>query len=341
MKLAVAALIRNEIDIIDPFLRHLDALFDDVLLMDHGSVDGTERVMQQACAGRPGWTFWHLDPVGYHQTAFSQFALGHLLRHTDVDIAMLLDADEFIDVPDRARLHAAFAILTDPDRIGLMHWCDIVPARFDQRMIQPGEPIWRPRAPSRIGKMVIPRIFWQKNGPAAYMGLGNHGLYYDATRVVPTVPVGQILHLPIRSHLQLRGKVLAGALAVMSVADRVPTQAWHWFDLLGRIADDRLRDEDLIGIAAGYSGQRGQVAPPLSWPALAGRGYTRATLDVPFGPPLRAIEAPPAADTARLVASILRRFTVEDPRAKRLVLDGNRLRFVSPAAPSASQGAST
>jgi len=42
MKLAVAALIRNEIDIIGTFLQHIDALFDHVVLMDHGSIDGTD-----------------------------------------------------------------------------------------------------------------------------------------------------------------------------------------------------------------------------------------------------------------------------------------------------------
>ena len=77
MKLAVASLIRNEIDIIGGFLQHLDALFDYALLMDHGSIDGTDRAIAAACARRPGWDMWHVEPVGYHQTAFNGFALRH------------------------------------------------------------------------------------------------------------------------------------------------------------------------------------------------------------------------------------------------------------------------
>src|ERR1700733_3710809 len=108
MKLAVAALVRNEIDIIGAFLQHLDALFDYALLMDHNSIDGTDRAIAAACARRAGWTMWHIDAVGYHQAAFSSMAVAHLMQKTDADVVLLLDADEFINVPDRASLVAAF-----------------------------------------------------------------------------------------------------------------------------------------------------------------------------------------------------------------------------------------
>lgn len=277
MKLAVAALIRNEIDIVEAFLQHLDALFDYVLLMDHGSIDGTDRVMAQACVGRPGWTLWHLDPIGYHQSAFSRFALGHLMRGTDADIVMFLDADEFIAMPDRTTLEASFARLAGPDYIGRLLWRDVVPERLDTHAIRPNEAIWRAPATSNLGKVVITRLFYAAHGREAHLALGNHGLYYLPDVVVPSGIVGEILHLPIRSHPQLTAKVLAGMLSLMAQADRSPAQVVsHWQDILGRIADGTLRDDDLIGFAARYSAHGGQAAQPMSWAGLQAGGFTRA-----------------------------------------------------------------
>lgn len=102
MKLAAVAMVRNETDIIGAFLRHLDALFDYAVLMDHGSTDGTDRAWEAACAQRPGWTMWHLEPVGYHQTTFNAFAMNHVMKTTDADAVIFMEADEFIDTPDPA-----------------------------------------------------------------------------------------------------------------------------------------------------------------------------------------------------------------------------------------------
>jgi hypothetical protein len=249
-------------------------LFDHVLLMDHGPIDGTDRVMEQACAQRPGWTLWRLEPIGYHQTVFNIFALRHLMRHTDADVAIFLDADEFIDVPDRTSLEVALAGLTDPDRIGYMRWRNVVPDRLDTRTISPGEPIWRTPHLSILGKVVIPRRFLARHNQAVTLGVRNHGLYFDPQHMVPVDQVGEILHLPIRSHSQRRSKVLAGAFSVMAQADRLPEQGCHWFDILWRMADGTLHDADVIGIATRYSEQGRQGTQPLSWAELQASGYT-------------------------------------------------------------------
>lgn len=336
MKLAVIALVRNEIDIIGVFLQHLDALFDHVLLMDHGSIDGTDLVMEQTCAGRPGWTMWRLDPVGYHQAAFGAFALQHMMRHTDADIALFLDADEFIDAPDRGTLETALAKLTDPDLVGTLRWRNVVPARLDTRAIGPEEAIWRAPDRSPLGKVVLTRDFCTRHGHEVHLAVGNHGVFYLPDRVVPGIQAGEILHLPIRSHAQLKTKVLAGVFSIMSHANRAPTQGGHWYDILWRIADGTLRDEDIIGIAARYGAPDGQSASPMSWATLQANGFTPTSLRVALGRPSATINAPLSVDVARLVATILRRFTIEDDANCALKLDGTRLRFVPSAIPAPS-----
>ena len=328
MKLAVASLIRNEIDIIGGFLQHLDALFDYALLMDHGSIDGTDRAMAEACARRTGWDMWRIEAVGYHQTAFNGFALRHLFQHTDADVLMFLDADEFINVPNRASLDAALARLTDADRIGELRWRNAVPGRTDTRAISPGEPIWLPPATARLTKVVIPRQFCVRHGAHVHISLGNHFLYYLPANRVPADHVGEILHLPIRSHTQLRSKVLAGVVSVMAQVQRRPAQCWHWFDILDRIAAGSLRDDDLIGIAAHYSEQGIQGTAPVSWAELPDNGFNLTALNVAFGRPLPPLDEPLAMDPVRLIASVVRRFQMEDLDNGDLVLEADRLRFV-------------
>ena len=327
MRLAVVAMIRNEADIVATFLQHLDALFDYALLMDHGSTDGTDHVLAAACAHRPGWTLWHLEPVGYHQTTFNTFALSHVMQNTDADLVLFLDADEFIETRDRPALEAAFAGLTDPDRVGLLRWRNAVPDRLDTRILQPGEAIWRAPGGSPFGKVVIPRCFFLRHGHEANLAIGNHALFYTPEHLVPAEDVGDLLHLPVRSHAQIKSKVLAGVFSVMAQAVRQQVQARHWFDIMDRLADDALRDEDLIGIAVRY-GDEGGLGKPVSRDELVTSGYTMVPLAVPFGRKFAGIDGLAPIDPVRLVASILRRYQVENVQTSEIVLEGNRVRFV-------------
>jgi hypothetical protein len=325
MKLAVVALIRNEIDIIDAFLQHLDALFDYALLMDHQSIDGTGEAIAAACARHPGWTMWHVDAVGYHQTTFSSFALAYLMQSTDADVVLFLDADEFINVPDRVSLVAALGRLTDPDCVGLLGWLNAVPARLDTRALGTDEAIWLPAKAGVLGKVVIPRAFHARHGKETFLGLGNHALTDGAQGSVPAIDVGQIVHLPIRSYSQIKSKVLAGVFSVMMKAPPQPLQCWHWYDILYRIGDGMLRDDDVIGMIVHYGVQGSQSSKPVARGDLPGIGYSRSRLDVAFGRPLPAATGSLSMDPTQLVATILRRFQLEDMQTHRLVLQGDRL----------------
>ena len=245
MKLAVAALVRNEIDIIGAFLQHLDALFDYALLMDHGSIDGTDRADRRRLRA-PG----RLDDVAYRCRGLPPERVQQL-RARPSDAKHRCRCRHACSTPTSSstcRTAPAWsprsARLTDPDSVGSLSWLNAVPARLDTRTISPGEAIWLPAAARRLGKAAIPRVFYARHGDEARLGLGNHALYYEPERVVPSVPVGQIVHLPIRSYSQIKSKVLAGVFAVMMQAPPQPLQCWHWYDILYRIGAGTLHDAD-------------------------------------------------------------------------------------------------
>lgn len=328
MKLAVAALIRNESDIIGAFLQHLDALFDYAILMDHGSIDGSGRAIAAACARRPGWTLWHIDAVGFHQVSLTSYALTHLMQHTDADAVVLLDADEFIDVPDRSSLVAALSQLTDPDSVGILRWLNAVPARLDTRTIDPGEAIWLPTGPAHLGKIVIPRAFYLRHVNEFRLALGNHAVYYEPRQTVPALDVGRIVHLPIRSYTQIKSKVLAGVFAIMMQAPPQPLAGWHWHEILYRIGDGTLQDADLIGMAVHYSVQGSQTSKPIAWADLTASGFHAASLNFAFGQPHPPVATTLSIDPTQLVATILRKFQLENTQTHRLALHGDRLGLV-------------
>jgi hypothetical protein len=334
MKLAVVAMLRNETDIVGMFLQHLDALFDYAVLMDHGSSDGTDRALAAACAARPGWTMWHLEPFGYHQTTFNTFALRALVEHTDADWVMFLDADEFIQIADRAAFEAALSTVTNPDHVAHLRWRNAVPDRLDPRALVPGEPIWLPPDDSPFGKVAIPRAFLRRHGQEANLAIGNHGLYYTPEDLVPSDDIGDLIHLPVRSSAQIRTKIVAGVFSIMAQAVRERVQGKHWFSIMDRMADGTLRDEDLIGIATRY-GEDGSTHQPISRDELRAKGFELAPLTVPFGRDFVGRADPTWIDPVQLIATILRHYRVEDAQNNELeVVEGNRVRFVPKQPPA-------
>ena len=75
MKLAAISMIRDEADIVASFLRHLDAMFDIVILLDQRSSDGSTVVMKAACGQRADWRYYLCDFAGRHQKEMINFIM--------------------------------------------------------------------------------------------------------------------------------------------------------------------------------------------------------------------------------------------------------------------------
>ncbi len=251
MRLAVFTVLRNEADIAPAFLAHLGALFDHALLMDHGSSDGTAALLASACGRHPGWRHWTVDLAGNHQQAIANFAWRWLLEHTDADIVVPLDADEFIDVPDRATLEARFAGLAASNLAGSFQWRNCVPAgpanplTFDT-------PLLAADAPSPFAKVAIPRALALAM-PDLVLGKGAHVLRRAASQQPEYRKCGAVLHLPLRSEAQLCRKVVDGVMGNLSRSHRPPGQSAHLFELLGQIADGTIDHARLQQLALRYA----------------------------------------------------------------------------------------
>ncbi len=251
MRLAVFATLRNEADVAPAFLAHLGALFDHAVLMDHGSSDGTAALLAAACQRHPGWRHWTVELTGNHQQAVANFAWRWLIEHTDADVVVPLDADEFIDVPDRATLEARLAGLDAPNVAGSFRWRNCVPVK-PANPLTFDTPLLAADAPSPFAKVVIPRAL-ALAAPDLVLGKGAHVLRSAMTQQPEYRKCGAVLHLPVRSEAQFCRKVVDGVLGNLSRSQRPVGQSAHLFELLGHIADGTLDHARLQQLALRYA----------------------------------------------------------------------------------------
>lgn len=232
MILAVTAMVRDEVDVIDAWvLHHLDQGVDVLLVTDNGSTDGTTDVLQRhADAGR-----LHLfhDPVHRKQqgTVVTQMARRAATKH-GADWVINADADEFLVPVDRStRLVDAFEMIdvaiqsfTVPV-VNLVGPLALDGAGFDRL-------IWRDeRTPAelrRAGLLAHPTPNAVHVASAdVVVAQGNHIVSLESLGTPPSEAALEVLHLPWRSWRQIRHKVDITGAGYEASPDLVPSPNHH------------------------------------------------------------------------------------------------------------------
>jgi hypothetical protein len=332
MRTAIFAVVRNEADILHAFLRHVLALFDYGILVDHRSVDGSGTMLRAVCGACPGWRCWRAEYEGHHQQQAAALALDRLFQETDADIVCFLDADEFIDVADRTQLDRLLGQLGGPAQVGQWFWRNSIPAKPDHARLDIGDPIQVCPNRSIYPKVVVSRAFWRARNGAVRPTAGYHSIEHDQDGSVTYHPLGDLLHIPFRSRRQMERKLVLGRLADLARASRAQNENVHWRDMLERVAAGSIDEPDLIGWVAGY-GEPGFAARRMDRASLAALGFSLRRLDIAA---LAALDLPESQDLEplRAMASALCGWRIEDAEAG-LCLDDDIL-HVPPSCSAAS-----
>lgn len=231
MNLAAVAMVRNEADIIESFVRHNLRFVDRLYVVDHDSGDATPRILDALKAeGLPLDT--GRDPAsGFRQADRLTQLARRVLANEGADFVFVLDADELIRAASRDALDAALEVTRDaPSRV--VRWQVYVAADGAR-----GAPFERLRlrvdgAPRAMAKVVLGREFLAD--ARLSLAPGNHWLLEpDGRERAPVVLDGVFLaHLPFRSVEQFLAKVINGWLAYKlahggAAANARPVN-WHW-----------------------------------------------------------------------------------------------------------------
>lgn len=209
------SLVRNEIDIVEAFVRHNASLLDGMAIVDHGSTDGTFDVLAElAREGLPVLLIRSSAP-GYLQERMTTAIARDVFRQVGADFVLPLDADEFLKMRSRAAFDRALQAFPS-DMNGLLHWLTYVPD-FDAPS---GDILALLRRSKRMAKerhvfhkALVSRYLMSR--PEATLANGNHfvarrprGTSEDAE---PHARIrdefAAIAHVPIRSAAQFVTKV--------------------------------------------------------------------------------------------------------------------------------------
>ncbi len=259
MKFWGVAMVRDEADIIEAFVRHNLTVVDGLAIVDHGSSDGTAEILAALAAeGLPLRTTVD-SSADFRQSGIITRLAREVFSACDPDYIFLLDADEFLKVPSRARLEARLAPLP-PEVHAVQSWQCYVPDFARERdtvsLLKSARRAPPPQPP--VNKAIVSRHFLHS---PTLIAEGNHlVLRAVGAESYPVVRHAQlppdecaIAHVPVRSATQFSAKIAVGWLSCLMQPGRSEQLSYHWRDAFELLRSGRqLTPELLTAIAAHY-----------------------------------------------------------------------------------------
>jgi hypothetical protein len=273
MRLVGVALVRNEADIIESFVRTNLILLDALVIIVHRATDGTREILQALAGEGLPLTLGEVQEESFDQERHTNAAARLAFKDMAADFVFPIDADEFIRAGDRRELENALAALP-PANAGALPWHTYMSTEGDSASIVVPERIVHrfEITPGALDldfcKVVVGR--WYAASAAARIVEGNHAVF--APTQVRTVRCGGVTlcHFPVRSNEQLASKAALGWLGQLVSGRPVEASSIssHWRRVFERLKQDgRLSSEDVKAFVAAYvpesSRNNGLIADPL------------------------------------------------------------------------------
>lgn len=250
MRLTVAIMVKNEIDVIRDCCSHLLSLFDDIVIVDHRSTDGTREYLAELEKLNSRFHVYHLTEPGYYQSQLMTWLVNNVNSCVAADWLFLLDADEVLPFSSRIEFeHELERYKSSP--IIKMPWKNLIPAEYSSKGVM-GRDYYETEASNIFNKIAYqPQLLPVNNYIIAQ---GNHAiLACDNGGEIHSQSAFNVYHIPVRTKVQFGFKIHQGtaAYSIMSEA-RNKTLGAHWFDISEYIEKYGMTDEFLNGLAYGY-----------------------------------------------------------------------------------------
>lgn len=327
LRLFAVSMIRNDGDIILPFLRQCAELFDSVLIADVQSTDGTELVLRDFSDPRLQLKVYKVDRQEKYQSAIVN-CLSREAFAQGADWVFFLDGDEFIDVPSRVELERYLREVGSD--VLFAPWINLVPSHYGTygSFDVTQKFYWSGRT-SKFTKVAISSLYAAKN-PDYVINEGNHTVQpapgADPVWDGPGLP---LLHLPVRSLDRFKVKIVSAARLSGSKHNRLQGEGSHVDELDKLLAAGTVEATELNHMAAHYGDtieEKRTLSPAeLDWPTRQLPAYVSMTPTPDASP----IQLASLSETLR-ADSLLTWSSTEFIKgtAVSAVIDGGRLRIV-------------
>jgi glycosyltransferase involved in cell wall biosynthesis len=269
LKIYAISMIRNEADVIAPFLAHSINLFDKLMIVDIQSTDGTLEAIKSY-----GKTFSQIELYSCAMQERYQSAMMIKLSakaiNEGADWVFFLDGDEFININNRADFQDY--ILAFPHDVMHMPWINLVPTKygkfesFDLRQ----KFFWSGRV-SPFNKVAVSSLYLSTNKDF-FVSEGNHNISRNFSFPPEQVHLGlTLLHIPVRSAARLKYRLSNGIRLLATKHNTVNGEGNHAGKILELIANHSLEHERLNLIASNYGVNEdknlGVNPQELAWPS--------------------------------------------------------------------------
>ncbi len=236
MKLVAIARVKNEIDIVEAFVRHHARHFDKLIVLDDGSSDGTYQVLQRLQSICCDLVLLRQPAIGYLQHRYMSLLLRMAVDKFGADWVLPLDADEFVEPNDRLML--AQVLAGREPAVYRLQWSNFVWTPEIERSDEQN-PVLRQRLrlPPSVGfsKLLIHAEFVNAT---VELSLGNHVLTYNGLPLAAEPFEGMTLcHYPVRSIAQYAGKIAVGYLQYVATPDWRRDTGFHYIEPFRELAE--------------------------------------------------------------------------------------------------------
>ena len=211
-KIIAIAMVKNEADVIESFVRHTLSFADEMLICDHQSTDSTRAILERMQGEGLPIVLRTEQRAAYVQAEATNALMQEAARERGADLIVPLDADEFLLPETEATCREVLEPLAAND-IYRVQWRRYVPAGGDEETFLLARPLRRTKAWDAGGKCIV-------GGAAArqadlFLCQGNHYAYMlDAQghekRIKGTACALSLAHFYWRSPEQYRSKILVG-----------------------------------------------------------------------------------------------------------------------------------
>lgn len=231
-RIIALSMVKNEQDIIEPFVRHTSNFVDYHVILDNGSVDATRRILTDLMREIDGIVVTSCSEFGYSQSERMTKLLRACQTAFFADYVIFLDADEFISSESRADLERA--LLDIPvGGYGLVPWKTFVlppSSEYSAANDPPRSMPWR-RAEETERFNAILRLdgkYWHD----LQIAQGNHSISSNTGRNVASLVIKGLYlnHFPLRSVNQFVAKSIVGWMAYLGKDPQASKKGdgYHW-----------------------------------------------------------------------------------------------------------------
>ncbi len=249
-------MVKNEMDIIESFIKYNLNIFDGMIILDNGSTDKTLKILKNLKNDGLPLIILEDKDREYDQAVKMNQLLLMAINEYNVDIVVPLDADEFIVSSHNGNPRKILEKI-EPSSYYRVKWKTYVPNFIrDDKFIPAKITFTRDESLEKYYKVIIPKELVKTYD--VRLSTGNHDLIYDPKYQNVIKPVTneelRIAHFPIRSIEQTASKIMVGWINFLSRIERAENDGNHWQKIYNQLKQiETIQNEDVTEIAKEFA----------------------------------------------------------------------------------------